>query len=231
VHAVEDGSPAAKAGLAAGDRIESINGVPVMNLAALGDELATEPAHESRLGLLRAGKPATVVIPAKVGLAQLGDIEFSMGYTITHPSPIAQIEVPFAMTIRTVWGLINPRSDIGLSKVSGPLGIVHQFHMAAEAGLRTVLRLTILINVNLAILNLLPIPVLDGGQIVFATIGRLRGRSLPVNFIVTTQSIFVVLIFSLVVYISIFDVRRWSRDNRDSHALAPAPAAQAAAKP
>jgi regulator of sigma E protease len=166
-----------------------------------------------------------------VGLAQLGDIEFSMGYTITHPSPIAQIEVPFAMTIRTVWGLINPRSDIGLSKVSGPLGIVHQFHMAAEAGLRTVLRLTILININLAILNLLPIPVLDGGQIVFATIGRLRGRSLPVNFIVTTQSVFVVLIFSLVVYISIFDVRRWSRDSQAGHALTPVPAAPAAAKP
>jgi regulator of sigma E protease len=231
VHSVEKGSAAAKAGLAGGDRIESINGTRVMNLAALGDELAANPAHESRLGILRDGKPASVVIPARVGLAQLGDIEFSMGYRITHPSPIAQIEVPFVMTIRTVWGLIDPRSDIGLSKVSGPLGIVHNFHMAAEAGLRTVLRLTILININLAILNLLPIPVLDGGQIVFATIGRLRGRSLPVNFIVTTQSIFVVLIFSLVVYISIFDVRRWSRDNRDSHALSPPAPAQAGAKP
>jgi len=96
--------------------------------------------------------------------------------------------------------------------------------MAAEAGLRTVLRLTILINVNLAILNLLPIPVLDGGQIVFATIGRLRGRSLPANFIMTTQSVFVVLILSLVVYISFFDVKRWSRDARDSHTVAPAAA-------
>jgi regulator of sigma E protease len=231
VHSVEVGSVAAKAGLTAGDRIESINGTAVMNLAALGDELAADPDHASRLGILRGGKPATIVLPAKVSLAQLGDIEFSMGYTITHPSPFAQIEIPFVMTIRTVWGLINPRSDIGLSKVSGPLGIMHQFHMAAEAGLRTVLRLTILININLAILNLLPIPVLDGGQIAFATIGRLRGRSLPVNFIVTTQSVFVVLIFSLVIYISIFDVRRWSRDNRDSHELAPVPAAPAAAKP
>jgi regulator of sigma E protease len=231
VHSVEAGSAAARAGLAAGDRVESINGTPVINLAALGDELAAMPARESRLGILRDGKPAAVVIPAGVGIAQLGDIEFSMGYRVTHPSPFAQIRVPFVMTIRTVWGLINPRSDIGLSKVSGPLGIVHNFHMAAEAGLRTVLRLTILINVNLAILNLLPIPVLDGGQIVFATIGRLRGRSLPVNFVVTTQSIFVVLLFSLVVYISIFDVRRWSRDNRDAYVQVPPKSAPAAAKP
>jgi regulator of sigma E protease len=73
--------------------------------------------------------------------------------------------------------------------------------------------------------------VLDGGQIVFATIGRLRGRSLPVNFVVTTQSIFVVLIVSFVVYVSVFDVRRWSRDNRDSRAQVPVAAAPAAAKP
>jgi len=232
VHSVEAGSEADKAGFRAEDRVESVNGVVVMNLAGLSEELALDPAHPSRLAVVRDGKPVSLTLPPHVGTAErLGDVEFSMGYHISHPSPIAQIAVPFEMTIRTVWGLINPRSDIGLNKVSGPLGIVHNFHMAAEAGIRTVLRLTILINVNLAILNLLPIPVLDGGQIVFATIGRLRGRSLPVNFIVTTQSIFVVLIFSLVIYISIFDVRRWSRDNRDSHALAAPAAAQGAAKP
>ena len=202
-----------------------------MNLAGLGDELGTDPAKASQLGVLRAGTPVALTLPAHVGTAQLDDIEFSMGLQVVHPSPFEQIAVPFAMTIRTVWGLINPRSDIGLSKVSGPLGIVHNFHMAAEEGILTVLRLTILINVNLAILNLLPIPVLDGGQIVFATIGKLRGRSLPVNFIVTTQSIFVVLIFSFVVYVSVFDVKRWSRDNRDSHALVAPPPAPAAAKP
>ena len=157
----------------------------------------------------------------------MGDIEFSAGYHMTHPSPFEQIAQPFVMTLRTVWGLVNPRSDIGLSKVSGPVGIVHIFHAAAEAGIRAVLRITILINVNLAILNLLPVPVLDGGQIVFATIGRLRGRALPTNFIMTAQSVFMVLLLSMVVYISFFDVRRWSRDARESHALAPAAAAPA----
>lgn len=231
VHSIPARSASAKAGLLAGDVIDSINGTRVMNLAGLSDELGTDPARSSQLGVLRAGMPVSLTLPAHVGTAQLDDIEFSMGLQIVHPSPFEQIAVPFAMTIRTVWGLVNPRSDIGLSKVSGPLGIVHNFHMAAEEGILTVLRLTILINVNLAILNLLPIPVLDGGQIVFATIGKLRGRSLPVNFIVTTQSIFVVLIFSFVVYVSVFDVKRWSRDNRDSHALVTPPPAPATAKP
>jgi regulator of sigma E protease len=65
----------------------------------------------------------------------------------------------------------------------------------------------------------------------FATIGRLRGRALPVNFVVTAQSLFMVLILSMVVYISFFDVRRWSRDSEDSHPQAAAPAVPAAAKP
>jgi regulator of sigma E protease len=110
--------------------------------------------------------------------------------------------------------------------VSGPVGIIHIFHEAAEVGILAVVRFTIFINVNLAILNLLPFPILDGGQMVFATIGRLRGRALPVNFIVTAQSVFMVLILSMVLYISIFDVRRWSRDSAvDARAQAAAPAA------
>jgi regulator of sigma E protease len=61
----------------------------------------------------------------------------------------------------------------------------------------------------------------------FATIGRLRGRALPINFIAATQSVFMVLLLSLVLYISFFDVRRWSRDVRESRPqvqAAPAPA-------
>jgi regulator of sigma E protease len=116
------------------------------------------------------------------------------------------------MTLHTLSSLLNPRSDIGLSNLSGPVGIVHIFSNAAEAGLRVVLMFTILVNINLAILNLLPIPVLDGGQMLFATIGRLRGRALPINFILTTQSVFMVLLFSMILYVSFFDVRRWARD-------------------
>jgi regulator of sigma E protease len=84
--------------------------------------------------------------------------------------------------------------------------------MAAQADIRYVLWFTILVNVNLAIFNLLPIPVLDGGHMLFATIGKLRGRALPPEFIATTQSVFMVILFSMMIYVSFFDVRRWSRD-------------------
>jgi regulator of sigma E protease len=231
VHSVEPNSAAARAGLVAGDRIVALNGARIMSGSELEDQLAAEPARPAHLDVVRAGKNLDLVVPARTAALPLGEIEYSAAYHITHPTPFEQIAQPFMLVLRTVWALVNPRSDIGLSKVSGPVGIVHIFHAAAEAGLLAVLRFTIFINVNLAILNLLPVPVLDGGQMAFATIGRLRGRALPVNFVVTAQSLFMVLILSMVVYISFFDVRRWSRDSEDSHPQVAAPAAPAAVKP
>jgi regulator of sigma E protease len=225
VHSVEANSAAARAGLLVGDRIVALNGTPVMSGSALEDQLAVDPAKPGRLDVVRAGKNLVLVVPPRTAALPLGSIEYSATFHITHPSPFEQIAQPFMLVIRNVWALINPHSDIGLSKVSGI------FHAAAEAGLLAVLRFTIFINVNLAILNLMPVPVLDGGQMLFATIGRLRGRALPVNFVATAQSLFMVLILSMVVYISFFDVRRWSRDSEDSHPPAVAPAAPAASKP
>lgn len=216
VDRVPKGTAMEKAGILHGDRIVSVNGLPVMNLNGLAEELDLEPQKPARVGALRAGREIDLVVPPRVGGLQIGDIEFSAGYHMAYPSPFTQIAQPLVMSLRTVWGLFNPRSDIGLSKVSGPVGIVHIFHSAAEAGIRYVLRFTILINVSFAVLNLLPIPVLDGGQMLFATVGRLRGRALPINFIAATQSVFMVLLLSMVLYISFFDVRRWSRDVRES---------------
>ena len=227
VHSVEANSAVAKAGLVPGDRIIAINGSAIMNAAGLGEELAIKPSVEAHLTAVRSGRTIDLVVPPRTASLPIGDIEFSAGLHMTYPNPFEQLVQPFMMTFRTVWGLVNPRSDIGLSKVSGPVGIVHIFRAGAEAGIRAILRITILLNVNLAILNLLPIPVLDGGQILFATIGRLRGRALPVNFVVAAQSVFMVLLFSMVLYISIFDVRRWSRDAAESRI----PASAAPAKP
>ena len=98
---------------------------------------------------------------------------------LVHPDPFSQIQENVVMTFRVLAGLVNPQSDLGVSKLSGPVGIIRVFHATAQSDIRLVLWFTILVNVNLAIFNLLPIPVLDGGHMLFATIGRLRGRALP----------------------------------------------------
>jgi regulator of sigma E protease len=150
------------------------------------------------------------------------------GYQTVHVSPFTQIADVTRWTVRTLKSLISPSSDIGLNKMSGPVGIVRILHSAAEIGLRAVLMITILLNVNLAIFNLLPLPVLDGGQMLFATIARLRGRPLPLNFIATAQSVFFVLLLSMVAYVTVFsDVPRIMRDYQADRPAPPAKSAPA----
>jgi regulator of sigma E protease len=228
VSAVTPGSAAAKAGILPYDRILEVNGTSVMNIDGWAEALASDAKVPARVLILRSGKRIEVSVPPRTGAHDLAGVDFSVGYHLSHPSPFAQIGQQIRLTLLTVWGLINPNSDVGLSKMQGPVGIVRVFHEAADAGIRYVLMFTILINVNLAIFNLLPIPVLDGGQMLFATIGRLRGKTLPVNFIMTAQSIFVMLLLSVFIYVTVYDVRRWSRDAREDRAQA---AAQAAAQP
>jgi len=231
VLSVARGSAGSKAGLLPGDRILKVNGTRVMSVNGLDEELAADPSGPARLAVAREGRMIELVLGPRPQADPIAGIEFLAGYHLSHPSPFAQIAQQVSMIVRTLEGLFNPHSDIGLSKLSGPVGIVHIFNEAANAGIRYVLMITILVNVNLAILNLLPIPVLDGGQIVFATIGWVRGQALPVRFITAAYSVFVVLIVSMILYLSFFDVLRWRRDARDDRAQMQAPAAPAAAKP
>ncbi len=223
VYQVEPGSPAAKAGILAGDEIIRADGSPVLSFAAIDACQSKGRRTPIALVIRRAGIETAVAIPAAIAGnpdADLG-IYYSPGLHMVYPSPFAQISEQVTMTFRTLWSLLNPHSDIGLSKMAGPIGIVHIFNIAVENGLREVFGFTILVNVNLAIFNLLPIPVLDGGQILFATIGRLRRRALPANFVAATQSLFMVLLFSMIIYVSYFNVRHWVSDARAERAALP----------
>ena len=71
--------------------------------------------------------------------------------------------------------------------------------------------MVVLININLAVLNLLPIPVLDGGHMLFATLSRIARRPLPLKLVTTLQTAFIFLFLSLAIYVSFFDVGRVGR--------------------
>ena len=139
---------------------------------------------------------------------------FRTNVGLVHHNPLKQIVAHVTMTVRVLWSLVHPDSDINVSKLSGPVGIGKIFWDASEAGLRYVLWIAVLVNVNLAVFNLLPIPVLDGGHMLFATIARLRGRALSPNFVASLQSAFIVLLFGMIIYVSVFDVKRIVRDVR-----------------
>lgn len=220
VHSVAADSDGEALGLLSGDRLIALDDTRILNVQTYADHLGAHRARQIVVHIQRDGAPLELILPARPDVEQPADL--GLGLTtdskLVYPTPFKQFSDHVGMTFRTLGSLINPQSDIGISKLSGPVGIIRVFHMAAQADIRLVLWFTILVNINLAIFNLLPIPVLDGGHMLFATIGKLRGRALPTNFIMTAQSIFMMLLLSMILYVSFFDVRRIVRDN-----TAPAP--------
>jgi regulator of sigma E protease len=216
-------------GLKPNDQILGLDTTPVLSLSTWQDYLTAHTKQTVAIRILRDKIERTLTLPPRTGAkdaADLGLDDFTTGFSIVHVNPFKQVSDNFVMTFRTIGSLLNRHSDIHVSDLSGPAGIVHVFQAAAEAGLTAVVMLTILINVSLAIFNLLPIPVLDGGHILFATIDKLRGRALPVNVVATALSISLVLLLSLVLYVSVFDIRRWVRDAKEEQAATAAAAPQ-----
>ena len=221
--------PAALAGIKPGDRVIAVDGKPVFQRVAISEHLAKNASRPSEFLLQRGHEQITLRIQPRLdtdertgkSVPRIG-LRYRDNIVILHPTPWAQVSNDVVSTFRTLGALLSPSSDIGPSKLSGPIGIARALHQQARWDIRRALWFVILVNVNLAIFNLLPIPVLDGGQILFATIGRIRRRELPANFIMATQSAFFVILMSLIVYVSFFDVKRWARDSR---AERPAPAA------
>ena len=222
VDSLIDGYPAKAAGVQPGDRILAIDGHRVFVRSEISEQLTRNQENATDFTFLRQGAEVHLTITPRLEkdertqkkLARVG-IRYHDPVVIVHPSPLAQISENALGMFSSIRAILSPGSDIGLSKLSVPIGIAREFHRQAQWDFRRVLWFTILINVNLAIFNLLPIPVLDGGHILFATVGKLRGKALPVNFIAAAQSIFIVLLLSMMLYVTIFgDLRRWAHEIR-----------------
>jgi regulator of sigma E protease len=240
IGSVQKGSAAEAAGIKAGDLITQLDDQPVTYQGFIRDYLRQTAGRPVTVSYIRDGTPATLsVTPRKVIDTDTKAEVFRLGVGLRgeltiktiHIAPWTQMWRNVVSTWRTFMSLVSPNSDIGLSKMSGPLGIAERLHTFAQYDFGAVLWFTILINVNLAIFNLLPIPVLDGGHIFFATLAKLRGRALPPTFIATTQSVFMLLLFSMVIYVSFFDVRRIQRFRADEKPIPTQAAEPAPAKP
>ncbi|MDR0353633.1 MAG: RIP metalloprotease RseP [Opitutaceae bacterium] len=215
VAGVMDGSPAEKAGLQPGDIITHVNAQAVQYGGFIRDTIARTKEAPITLAYTRNGQPGTLTLSPQKSSAppyyQIGvSLEgvYAVNDKIAHIPPWIQIKSVFTTTWRILNALLNPRSSIGIKHMSGPVGIAAQIQEAARLGIVFVLGLMIYVNISLAVLNLLPIPVLDGGHILFATIAKLRGKPLPVRFVMTAQSICMVLLLSMILYVTTRDVRR-----------------------
>jgi len=213
VDAVTKDSPAALAGFLPGDQIVAVDGKVLARTDELSEHFQKKFAEPSRITVKRDGKEITVTVQPRlqtVGgkpLYRVG-IAWRLPTVLIRPTPFQQIGDALHQAYQMLSSLLNRKSDIGVRHLSGPVGIVDQLQQVASFGVIPALSFLIAINVSLAILNLLPIPVLDGGHIMFATLGKLRGR--PVSPIVMQNAVAACffLIIGLMIYVGYNDFRR-----------------------
>ena len=165
--------------------------------------------------IVSVGNASAEPVPEKKVLRAGLPLAFPQKYV--RETPWAQIADAVKLTYSSVAGLVNPKSDIGVSHLNGIFSIADTYY-ELSFDLRRVLMLTILININLAFLNLLPIPVLDGGHILFATIERIRRKPLPRGALSAVQTVFVCLLLVFMAFILFRDFSR-TRGNADLKTL------------
>ncbi len=137
---------------------------------------------------------------------------------VRHPSIVEQFADSIERTYSAIASLANPRSDVGFASLAGPVDIGRVIYRLSLTDISLMLSFAVLLNINLAILNMLPIPVLDGGHILFALIERVRGKALPRSFFVAVQSIFSLAFIGLMAYVVYLGFLRWNGDAQSESA-------------
>ena len=231
VGAILPGSPAEKAGFKPGDRILTVKGQPIIigqQLHAIAGETPGQPVpvEIERPGAGRMNLEVAAVKPVKPEEWKDGPItgiQWKSEVTIVHQTPVEQLKKSALTIYTTLRALFSKDSDISVKHLSGPIGIGGAFYdmLSIEHGWRLALWFAVVVNVNLAILNLMPLPILDGGHIVLALLEKIRGRAVGLRPLEILQTGFALLLLSFMFYVTIIDVGdRW-RMNKDENTPEP----------
>jgi regulator of sigma E protease len=210
-------SAAEAAGLKTGDEILVFAQIPLHGADQFIKLVQKCPGQAKEIVVKRAGQRTTLqVTPRLDASANVGRIGAEIGtgnpvYRIEHIPPWVQISTVLERTIGTFSALAHSKqTGVGLKDLSGPPGILALLGAYVNTSWRLALSFLVLLNINLAIINLFPIPVLDGGHIVMALIERLFGRPLPNRLVEYTTTVFAVLLIGFMLFVSFNDVKRFS---------------------
>lgn len=234
VAAVQSGMPALEAGLQAGDRLYALDGEPIVSASFLSIYLKKYGERSIDLHVLREGQELILPIKPRIAAGESSPrfgfaYEYELQLERVHRNPIEQLSIMVNTMRMTLSALVNHKSDVKVRNMSGPIGIVHGLTAMARYGPIDLIWFLALINVNLAIFNLLPIPVLDGGHMLFATIAKVTGRPVPRKIMELAFTACIALLLSFMIYVSFFDVKRVGQDagfikEKENPAAATAPA-------
>lgn len=218
---ISPASPAAEAKVLAGDVIIGFAGVPVVGKAQLIDLVGKRGGQSTELIVERAGKREALnitprVLDAGAKKARIG-IAFAntpTRYEVQKPGPLpwVQLEEVWDRTWRTLNALFHSKeTGVGIEDLSGPPGILAMLAANVKTDYRLALSFMVLLNINLAVLNLMPIPVLDGGHIMMSIYEKLRGKPVNVKIQEYATTAFAVVLLTFMAYVSFNDL--WKRSS------------------
>ena len=192
--------------------VHAINGINVNSLEQAKDHIEKSVANPV---ILQCSNDTTLVLDDIQSIeivppeyTNVIGIQFASDIVITHPSPMSLIYDTTVMTFKTLHGLFSHSSDISPKHLMGPAGLIKTLHGFAKNSFPWLLWFVIMLNVNLAIINLLPLPVLDGGIIAIALLERITGWKAIGKICSKLQTIFFILLLCLIIYITFFDISR-----------------------
>ena len=216
---IKSDGPAEKAGLQTGDEIVNFAGVPIVAREQFIELVRKRPGQATPIEVKRAGQliPLTVT-PTADPADGVGRIQVEVAsnakqvFEVMRPGPLPWIQVAnvFDQMVSTIKALVySKQTGVKAKDLSGPVGIISGLAIQVNTDYRLALSFLVLLNINLAVLNMLPIPVLDGGHIAMAILEKLRGKPLSVRFVELTTSAFAIMLISFMAYVTFFDVKRF----------------------
>jgi regulator of sigma E protease len=216
VGALQPHSPAAEAGLKPNDELLKADNLPITHRLQLSDYIKTREGQPIQLTIRRDNAESTVTLtprlpdkhPADWTQPMVGIVWHATGARkLAHPGVWEQVSGAAKSLISMVQKLVYSNSDISPAHMSGPVGIGRVYYNLLQdpAALLQILWFSVVLNVNLAIMNMLPFPVLDGGHIVMAIGEAIRRRPLQGRFLEVFQTACVLILFGFMIFVTLKD--------------------------
>jgi regulator of sigma E protease len=212
---VEAGAAADRAGMLPGDRIISVNGESTVTFGDLAAVVVELPDKTVPIRIVRDGRQETLYVDiAAVETPEgvVGRIGVSPRY-LKQFGAVGAIGESFsrtgretAFTVRMLWSMVT--GQVSIKNISGPISIAQYVGDSARAGFTYVLTVLALISISLGVLNLLPIPILDGGQIVYQSVEWIKGSPMSDRAQMLGQQVGILAILLLMSFAFYNDIAR-----------------------
>lgn len=221
IFTVLEGSPADSAGIEAGDIVASINGQPFENTGQLQDFIKAHENEELTISINRQGAElAKTVTPVNleetgekgvgVGLADIGIISYPVHIAVVRGAEsTVYLTKAIIVAFYDLFKNLIIRQEVAVD-LSGPVGIAVMTGKFARMGFAYILQFAALLTVNLAVINFLPFPALDGGRVLFLVIEKIRRKPIPQKIEAMIHNTGFLLLLALLALVTFRDLARVS---------------------